>query len=87
MDHVISADKSEDLMIDAKPLNWAWNLNQFFNHEDEAAILKAIQDLRETHNGVFDTGELFKRMEEILEISRSCIFTPPAAMIIIANIF
>ncbi len=76
MDHVISADKSEDLIIDAKPLNWAWNLNQFFNHEDEAAILKAIQDLRETHNGEFDTGELFKRIEEILGNLQKLYFHP-----------
>ncbi len=45
MDNIISANESEVIEIDAKTMEWTWNLADFFNHHKKESIHNAIQEI------------------------------------------
>jgi hypothetical protein len=62
MDHLISADESEDMEIVNSWLDWTMSLSQLFNHNDNEQLIAMIMDLRKHINGNFDASQLLKRL-------------------------
>ena len=58
MDHIITADDSEELEIHSKWLNWTWTLGQLFQQPENDKVTKAIDRLRERIAGRFDADIL-----------------------------
>jgi hypothetical protein len=54
IDHLISAEESEDKAIVNSWLDWAMSLSQLFNHEDNEQLTAMIMDLGKHINGNFD---------------------------------
>jgi hypothetical protein len=65
IDHLISADESEEKEIANSWLNWTLSLSQLFNHEDNEQLTTMIIDLRKHINGDFDTSQLLKRLDTV----------------------
>jgi hypothetical protein len=56
MDHVITADDSEDMEIHSTWLNWTMTLSHFFDQKDSEQITKVINELRDKITGKFDAS-------------------------------
>jgi hypothetical protein len=56
MDHVITADDSEDMENHSTWLNWTMTLSQLFDHKDSEQITKVINELRDKITGEFDAS-------------------------------
>jgi hypothetical protein len=67
MDHLISADESEDTEIVNSWLNWTMSLSQLFNHNDNEQLTAMIMDLRKHINCNFDTSQLLKWLDTVQE--------------------
>jgi len=65
IDHLISADESEEKEIINSWLNWTMSLSQLFNHEDNEQLTAMIMDLRKHINGDFDASRLLKRLDTV----------------------
>jgi hypothetical protein len=65
MDHLISADESEDMEIVNSWLNWTMSLSQLFNHNDNEELTAMIMDLRKHINGNFDASQLLKWLDTV----------------------
>jgi hypothetical protein len=61
MDHLISADESEDMEIVNSWLDWTMSLPQLFNHDDNEQLTAMISDIRKDIIGDFDASQLLKR--------------------------
>jgi hypothetical protein len=86
MDHLISADESEDMEIINSWLNWTMSLPQLFNHDDNKQLTAMIMDIRQHTNGDFDSSQLLKWFDNIQKpfSADHWQFSLPAAMIRVA---
>jgi hypothetical protein len=64
MDHIITADETEDVKIHSSWLDWTVTLSQLFDHHDSEQITALIHKLREKITGVFDTCQLLQKIED-----------------------
>jgi hypothetical protein len=90
MDHIITADDSEEITIHSKWLDWTWTLGQLFQQKESAVVASAIAKLRTRISGKFDAevllNELATMSKEAKELAKEVpfnhwIFTSPGAMI------
>jgi hypothetical protein len=65
MDHLISADDSEDMKIVNSWLDWTMSLSQLFNHDDSSQLTATIMIIRKHTNGDFDASQLLKRLDNV----------------------
>jgi len=85
MDHVITAEDSDEFEIKTTWLDWTMTLAQLFDHEDTEQLMNIIRDIRSTISGTFDASELLQRLESLNKPFQShhWLFSSPAAMIAI----
>jgi hypothetical protein len=83
MDHLISADHSEDMEIVISWLDWTMSLSQLFNHDDNAQLTAMITGIRKHINGDFDASQLLKRLDNVQKpfSADHWRFSSPAAML------
>jgi uncharacterized coiled-coil protein SlyX len=90
MDHIITADDSEEVEILDKWLEWTWSLPQLFQQPESEVVLQAIDRLRSKISGRFDADVLVQELETMTKeakivaqegILSHWIFTSPGAMI------
>jgi hypothetical protein len=86
MDHLIFADKSEDMEIVNSWLDWAMTLSQLFNNHDNKQLTAMIMDIRKHINGDFDASQLLKHLDTVQKpfSADHWQFSLPAAMIRVA---
>jgi hypothetical protein len=65
MDHVISADDSEETQILNSWLDWTMSLPELFNHENAVQLTAMIKDIRKHINGDFDASQLLKQPDNV----------------------
>ncbi len=63
MDHIITADDSEEIEILDKWLDWTWTLLQLFQQPESVVVLSAIDPLRAKISGRFDADVLIQELE------------------------
>jgi len=82
MDHLISADESEEMEIVNSWLNWTMSLSQLFNHNVNEQLKAMIVDLRKHINGNFDASQLLKCLDRVKKpfFADHWQFSLPAAM-------
>jgi hypothetical protein len=83
MDHIITAEDSDDFEIRTTWLDWTMTLAQLFDHEDTEQLLQLVNQIRSTVSGTFDASELLQRLDSLNEPFQSChwLFSSLAAMI------
>jgi hypothetical protein len=86
MDHIITADDSEELEIHSKWLDWTWTLGQLFQQPENEKVTKAIDRLRERISGRFDADILINELETMTKEAKEeplthWIFTTPGTML------
>jgi hypothetical protein len=83
MDHLISADESEDMEIVNSWLDWTMSLSQLFNHNDNEQLTAMITDIRKHINDNFDASQLLKYLDTVQKpfSADHWQFSSPAAMI------
>jgi hypothetical protein len=83
MDHLITADETDDVEVHSTWLDWTMTLSQLFDHEDAEQITKVATEIRDTYTGEFDASELIKRLDNIQVPfqSKHWIFSSPLIMI------
>jgi hypothetical protein len=86
MDHLISADDSEDMEIVNSWLDWIMSLSQLFNNDNNAQLTAMITDIRKHINRDFDASQLLKRLDNVQKpfSADHWRFSSPAAMIGVA---
>jgi hypothetical protein len=65
MDHLISADDSEQADILNSWLDWTMSLPELFNHEDTVQLTAMIKDIRQHITGDFDASHLLKQLDHV----------------------
>jgi hypothetical protein len=65
MDHLISADDSEETDILNSWLDWTMSLPELFNHEDTVQLTAMIKDIRKHITGNFDASHLLKQLDNV----------------------
>jgi hypothetical protein len=68
MDHLISADESEDMEIIDSWHDWTMSLSQLFNHNDNEQLTAMITDIRKHINGNFDASQLLKHLDSFQKL-------------------
>jgi hypothetical protein len=89
VDHVITADETEDMAIESQWLNWTWTLAELFNHVESETVITLINQLRMQISGEFNTDELFQKLVNLKDqamVLDHWTFTSPGLMIVIALI-
>ncbi len=86
MDHIITADDSEEMEIHSKWLDWTWTLGQLFQQPENEKVTKAIDRLLERISGKFDAEILINELETMTKEAKeepltNWIFTTPGAML------
>jgi hypothetical protein len=90
MDHIITADDSEEVEILDKLLDWMWTLPQLFQQPESEVVISAIECLRTKIAGRFDADVLIQELETMSKEAKMVaqegilshwIFTSPGAMI------
>jgi hypothetical protein len=90
MDHIITADDSEEIEIHSNWLDWTWILGQLFQQPENEVVTTAIAKLRNKISGKFNAEVLLHELEtmtkEAKELAKEVpfnqwIFTSPGAMI------
>jgi hypothetical protein len=83
MDHIITAEESDDFKIYSTWLDWTMTLAQLFNHEDTEQLLQLVNQIRSTISGTFDASELLQRLDSLNKPFQAdhWLFSLPAAMI------
>jgi hypothetical protein len=90
MDHIITADDSEEIEILDKWLDWTWTLPQLFQQPESEVVISAIERLRTKIAGRFDVDVLIQELETMSKEAKTVaqkgilshwIFTSPGAMI------
>jgi hypothetical protein len=94
MDHIITADDSEEIEIHSKWLNWTWTLGQLFQQPGNEMVTTAINKLRTKISSKFNTEVLLHELETMTKEAKEnpishWTFTPLGAMIgrAIASLF
>jgi hypothetical protein len=65
MDHLISADESEEMEIVTLWLIWMMILSQLFNHHNNKQLTAMITDIRQHINGNFDASRLLQQLDSV----------------------
>jgi hypothetical protein len=86
MDHIITADDSEEIEIHSKWLDWTWTLGELFQQPENGKVTKAINQLQERISGKFDAEILINELEMMTKEAKEeplnhWTFTTPGAMI------
>ncbi len=83
MDHIITAEDSEDFEIRSTLLDWTMTLAQLFDHEDTEQLLQLVNQIRSTISGTFDASKLLQQLDSLNKPfqSQHWLFSSPAAMI------
>jgi hypothetical protein len=82
MDLVLAADKSENVEIQKKTMDWTRDLTELFSRRAKTkGVHSSIQGLRTKYNGEFDASEFFKELDQIKPANAHWTFTLPAAVI------
>jgi hypothetical protein len=90
MDHIITADDSEEIEILDKWLDWTWTLPQLFQQPKSKVVISAIDQLRTKISGRFDADVLIQELETMTKEAKALaqenilshwIFISPGAMI------
>jgi hypothetical protein len=83
MDHIITADDSEEIEIHSKWLDWTWTLGELFQQPENGKVTKAINQLQERISCKFDSEILINELEMMTkeEPPNHWTFTTPGAMI------
>jgi hypothetical protein len=86
LDHLITADETEDMEIITSWLNWMMTLSQLFNHHDSKELTAMITDIRQHINGDFDASRLLQKLDSTQKpfSADHLQFSSPAAMIRVA---
>jgi hypothetical protein len=58
MDHVISANKTRDIEVHSKWLDWAWLLGELFQQPEKEVITNMIQRFLTQISGEFNADQL-----------------------------
>jgi hypothetical protein len=64
MDHIITANESEEMEIVNSWLDWTMSLSQLFNHDDYDQLTAMITDLRKHINGDY-ASQLLQRLDMV----------------------
>jgi hypothetical protein len=85
MDHIITADDSEEIEIHSKWLNWTWTLAQLFQQLEDEKVTKVIDQLRERISSKFEAEILINKLETMTKEAKEeplnhWTFTTPGAM-------
>jgi hypothetical protein len=87
MEHIITADDSQEIEIQSKWLDWTWTLGQ---QPENKMVTAAIDKLREKISGKFDAEVILHELETMTKEAKDLakeapfnhwIFTSPGAMI------
>jgi hypothetical protein len=86
MDHLITADDTEETEIHSKWLDWTWTIGQLFQQPENEKVTKAIEQLRQRISGKFDADTLINELKQMTLESKSdqfnhWDFSIPGAMI------
>jgi hypothetical protein len=83
MEHIITADDSEEINIHSKWLDWTWTLGQLFQQPENEVVTAAIEKLRTKISGKFDTEVLPHELKSKAKENATdhWTFTMPGAMI------
>jgi hypothetical protein len=86
MDHIITADDSEEIEIHYKWLDWTWTLGQLLQQPESKMVTTAINKLRTKISGKFDPEILLNKLETMTKEAKEnpvshWTFTTPGAMI------
>jgi hypothetical protein len=90
MDHIITADDSEEIEILDKWIDWTWTLPQLFQQPESKVVISTIDRLRTKVAGRFDADVLIQELETMTKEAKALaqesilshwIFTSPGAMI------
>jgi hypothetical protein len=83
MNHLISADDSEEHQILNSWLDWTMTCSQLLNHDDNEHLTAMIMDLRKTIHGDFDASQLLRRLKTVQKpfSADHWQFTSPAVML------
>ena len=65
MDHLITADETDDMEVHSTWLDWTMSLPELFDHNDAEQITQVATEIRDTYSGEFDASELIKRLDNI----------------------
>ncbi len=83
MEHVITAEDSDDFEIKTTRLDWTMTLAQLFDHEDTEQLMQMVKEIRSTISGTFDATELLQRLYALNKPFQAnhWLFSSPAGMI------
>jgi hypothetical protein len=90
IDHIITADDSEEMEILDKWLDWTWTLPQLFQQPESEVVISAIERLWTNIASRFDADVLIQELETMTKEAKAqaqesilshWIFTSPGAMI------
>jgi hypothetical protein len=65
MDHLITADDTEETEIHSKWLDWTWTVRQLFQQPENKKVMKAIKQLRQRISGKFDADTLINELQQM----------------------
>jgi hypothetical protein len=74
MDHIITADDSEEIEIHSKWLDWTWTLGQIFQQPENEVVPAAIDKLRSKISGKFDAEVLLYELETMTKEAKEVPF-------------
>jgi hypothetical protein len=63
MEHIITADETEDVEIITSWLDWTMTLSHLFNHHNNEKLMPMITDIRHHTNGDFDSCHLLQKLD------------------------
>jgi len=86
IDHLITADETEDMEIVTSWLDWTMSLSQLFNHHDNEELTAVIKDMRHHVNGDFESSGLIAKLDSKQKpfLADRWRFSSPMAMIRVA---
>jgi hypothetical protein len=86
VDHVITADETEDVVKESIWLDWTWTLAELFNHAESETVITLINQLRMQISCEFNAGKLFQKLANLKNqalVLDHWTFTSPGVMITI----
>jgi hypothetical protein len=82
MDHLITADETEEMQVHFTWLDWTMTLSQLFDHNDAEQLTQAVTKIRDTITGSFDASELLQNLDEQFQ-SKPWIFSSPLILFLV----
>jgi len=81
MDHIITADDSEEITIHSKWLDWTWTLGQLFQQPENEVVTATIANPRTNISGKFTTKVLLHELETMTKEAKELAIgsSPPPA--------